>query len=354
MREALELALKGIGKTSPNPAVGCVIVKNGKIIGRGYHKKAGKPHAEINAMRDAKRNKKDVRGATMYVTLEPCCFYGRTPPCTKAIINAGIQRVVAAMKDPNPKVAGKGFKELRKASIEVKSGVLEEDAKEINEAYIKFMTTGLPFVIAKAALSADGKMAAKRGALKWITGEKARLEGRKLRALVDAVIVGANTVVKDNPRLTCRVKGCRNPKRVIVDARLIINEKSKVFNKEAETIVATTSKAPKKKIAALKKRGANVLVIGNGDRVDLKKLLKELASMEVTSIMIEGGGKLLGSAFDAGIVDKVIFFITPKIIGPGISIESKAFKTIDDAFRLKDIEMMPIGEDLMIVGYPRK
>jgi len=352
MRQALELAMKGLGRTSPNPVVGCVIVKAKRVVGQGWHKKAGGPHAEIFALKAAG---KEARGATLYVTLEPCCHHGKTGPCTKAIIDAGVKRIVYAMKDPNKLVCGKGHKELVGAGIETKCGVLEKEARELNEFFIKYMTTGLPFVIAKAALSADGKLADKDGNSKWISNEKSRQIAHGLRNRVDAVMVGANTVIRDDPLLTCRIPNARNPQRIIVDAKLRIPLNAKVFNKEAETIVATSKNAPKAKVAALKKKGVTVILADEKkDKIDLRKLMKKLSSMGITSVMIEGGGHVLGSAFESGIVDKVVFFIAPKIIGEGIGIVSGGKGDIMAEIELRDERSTRVGSDLMIEGYIRK
>ncbi len=353
MREAIELAKKGLGKTSPNPAVGCLIVKNGEIVGRGFHEKAGEDHAEVNALFEA--GEKAI-GSDMYVTLEPCCHQGKTPPCTDAIIKSGIARVVVAAEDPNQKVCGKGLAELHRAGIRVQPGVLENESKMMNEMYEKFVTTKQPFVIVKAALSADGKLSANDGTSKWITGEEARMAVHKLRSEVDAVIVGIETVFKDNPHLTCRLPEGKNPQRIIVDSTLKIPYDANVFDKEAETIIATTHNAPINRITALRTRGIRVIVIdGKGAKVDLKMLLKELAADEITSIMIEGGGELIGSAFDAKIVDKVMLFIAPKIIGgSGTTIGGQGVGSINESIQLEKVEMKQIGEDFLLVGYPKK
>ncbi len=353
MREALNLARKGLGRTSPNPAVGCLIVKSGKIVGSGFHEKAGEAHAEVKALEGAREQ---ARSATMYVTLEPCCCEGRTPPCTDAIIEAGVNRVVIASEDPNPKVSGRGIAQLSRAGIEVEKGILEMEAREMNEAYEKFITTKQPFVIAKAALSADGKMSAADGSSRWITGEEARSAVHDLRAQVDAVMVGIETVLKDDPELTCRTCEGKNPIRIVADSRLRIPADAKILNNDAKTVIATTNQAPMDRIEALRKRGKRVVVVDDVDgEVDLKKLLGELVSEEITSIMVEGGGELIGSALDAGIVDKVMFFISPKIIsGSGAVITGRGAKNIKDATRLERVEMKRVGEDFLLLGYPAK
>jgi len=348
MKKALALAEKGLGKTSPNPAVGCLIVKNGEIMGRGFHEKAGEAHAEVNALAEAGEK---ANGSTMYVTLEPCCHVGKTPPCTEAIIKANVARVVTATKDPNPKVAGRGLAELERSGIDTKVGILENESRKMNEMYEKFVTTKEPFVIVKAALSADGKMAAIDGSSKWITGEAARKAVHELRAQVDAIMVGINTVLKDDPELTCRIENGKNPKRIILDSKLRIPSNAKVLNKEADTIIITTNDAPLQKLDKLRRMGAEVLVM---DKINLKRTLKELASEEITSIMIEGGGEVIGSAFDEKIVDKVMFFIAPKIIGSGTTISGNAIENIKNAIPLERVEMKQIGEDFLLMGYPKK
>jgi len=352
MEGALELAKKGLGKTSPNPAVGSILVKNGKVIGRGFHEKAGEAHAEVNALAEAGD---EAKGATMYVTLEPCDHRGKTPACTNAIIEAGVSRVVVGAQDPNSLVSGKGLAHLARAGIQIESGILEKQAKMMNEAYEKFITTKEPFVIVKAALSADGKMTASDGSSKWITGEDAKQAVQELRGQVDAIMVGIETVIKDNPSLTCRIQECKNPKRIIVDSRLRIKVSAKVLNNEARTIIATTKNAPMDKIDILRKLGVKVVVVEGEGGVDLKRLLKELVSEGITSIMIEGGGRLIGSAFDARIVDKVMLFIAPKIIGgKGVTISGEGAQSISDAIPLERVEMKKVGADFLLLGYPSK
>lgn len=358
MRMVLKLAVRAKGKTSPNPLVGAVIVKSDRIIGKGYHRRAGKPHAEINALDMAGRR---AKGATLYLNLEPCAHFGRTPPCTKRIISSGIKEVVVAMIDPNPLNCGRGIKELRKAGIEVKVGVLEKEAKKINEAYIKYITTKWPFVILKTAMSLDGKIATKTGDSKWITNESSRRYVHRLRSEVDAVLVGIETVLKDDPRLTSRIKDpgsripVRNPTRVVVDSGARIPLGARVLNKEAPTIVATTRLASKRKIKALEKKGAKVLVIREKDkRVNLKDLLKRLGELEITSLLVEGGGRINASFLENGLVDKVLFFIAPKIIGGKEAltpVEGEGIKRIKDTIKLRNISVRRFGEDVLVEGY---
>lgn len=354
MRKALELASKG--NTSPNPMVGCVIVRDGAIVAEGYHKKAGKPHAEVEALRKIK----DAGGCAIYVTLEPCCHYGRTPPCTKAIIKADIKKVVLAMRDPNPIVCGKGIQELKNAGIEVIEGVLEDEARRLNESYIKYITTKKPFVILKAAMSLDGKIASKTGDSKWISSRESRREVHELRARVGAVLVGVNTIIVDNPRLTCRIGkgGGRNPLKIIVDSRLRAPLNARIFD-ECKVLIATTRKHDSRKRKLLEERGVKFLIVGgdkNG-RVDLKKLMGKLSELEITSVLIEGGGEVNASALEAGIVDKILFYVAPKIIG-GVGgktpVAGEGVELVKNAVKIKDMTINKIGEDILLEGHIRK
>ena len=358
MRLALRLAIKAKGRTSPNPLVGAVIVKDNRIIGKGYHRRAGEPHAEINALDMAGER---ARGATLYLNLEPCAHFGRTSPCTKKIISSRIKEVVVAMIDPNPLNCGRGVKELRKAGIEVKVRTLKKEAKKINEAYIKYITTKKPFVILKTAMSLDGKIATKTGDSKWITNESSRKYVHKLRSEVDAILVGVETVLKDNPRLTVRMSDVRcqmsdrNPIRIVVDSGARIPLGAKILNQEAPTIVATTKFASKRKIEALRKKEVKVLIIRDRDkRVNLKELLKRLGDLEITSLLIEGGGKVNASFLENGLVDKVLFFIAPKIIGGEgalTPVEGEGIERIKHAIKLKDISIKRFEEDVLVEGY---
>jgi diaminohydroxyphosphoribosylaminopyrimidine deaminase/5-amino-6-(5-phosphoribosylamino)uracil reductase len=361
MKKALSLAARGKGRTSPNPMVGAVIVKGEKIIATDYHRKAGTPHAEVLALNKAG---KKAKGATLYVNLEPCCHTDKkTPPCTKAIIRSGIKKVVVAMIDPNPKVSGMGLKELRKAGIETVSGVMEAEAKHLNEAFIKYITKKEPFVILKIAQSLDGKIATAGGESKWITGEEARRYAHKLRNEVSAILVGIGTVKNDDPSLDCRIKGGRNPYRIIVDSNLQIPLNAKVLkHDDGKTIIVGARRAVplsergkyQKKMEQLQKMGAHVLTVKNSNgRVDLKSLMKELGKLEITSIMIEGGSSVNASALANGIADKVMIFIAPKIIGGVDSIPSVGGKSpalLGNAFNLKKLQVKKIGEDLLLEG----
>jgi len=334
---ALELAGRAKGMTSPNPCVGAVIVKNGRIVGRGYHRFAGGAHAEVYALRQAGDK---ARGATLYVSLEPCSHFGKTPPCVDSIIKAGIKRVVAAIEDPNPLNNGRGIKELKRSGIKADVGILEEEARELNEDFIKYITRKIPFVIVKVAQSLDGKIATRTGDSKWISGEKAREFVHELRSRVDAVLVGANTVLKDDPLLTARVKGrkVKQPLRVILSGSSKIPPKARVLNSEGGEVM----------IAAPKKRGG---------RVDIKSLLKKLAERGIMSVLIEGGGETIASAFAAGTVDKVYFFVAPKIIGGRkalTSVEGEGVGKAAKAIKLKDVKLRKIEDDFLIEGYVKE
>ena len=353
---ALRLAKKGLGRTSPNPVVGAVVVKNGRVIGSGYHRKAGLEHAEIKALIEAGKN---ARGSTVYVTLEPCSHFGRTPPCTETIIKSGVKRVVSAMKDPNRLNNGKGFEKLRRAGIKVLGGVLEDEARNLNEIFIKYITTKRPFVIAKVAQSIDGKIATKTGRSKWISGEESRRYVHKLRGRVDAVMVGLRAVLKDNPLLTSRSGGVngRQPVKIIVDSKLRTPLKSRIFSRDktGRVIIATTTKAPEKRIGKFEKMGAEVLVLAEKNGlVDLKELLGELGKREITSVLVEGGGELIGSLVDEKLIDKFLFFIAPKIIGGRsavTSVEGEGFSSVEEALVLNNLTYKRIGKDFLIEGY---
>ncbi|MQL53590.1 bifunctional diaminohydroxyphosphoribosylaminopyrimidine deaminase/5-amino-6-(5-phosphoribosylamino)uracil reductase RibD [Desulfofundulus thermobenzoicus] len=356
MQMALDLAGRAMGRTSPNPMVGAVVVKDDQVVGRGYHARAGTPHAEIHALREAGAQ---ARGATLYVTLEPCCHHGRTGPCTDAILAAGVGRVVAAMTDPNPLVSGRGLDILSRAGVEVKAGVLEDRARRLNEVFIKYITTRRPFVVAKAAMSLDGKIATRTGESRWITGPEARLQVHRLRDRYDAILVGINTVLRDNPSLTTRLPegGGKDPVRVIVDSRARTPPCARVLTREsaAPTIVAVTREAPVENLRRLENAGAQILVVpGDGPRVDLAALMAELGRREITSVLIEGGGEIHASALYARIVDKVIWFIAPLIIGgreaPG-PVGGMGPAGLDKAFKLSEVTVTRYGTDICVEGY---
>ncbi|MBI5644111.1 MAG: bifunctional diaminohydroxyphosphoribosylaminopyrimidine deaminase/5-amino-6-(5-phosphoribosylamino)uracil reductase RibD [Deltaproteobacteria bacterium] len=350
MRTALGLARKGIGRTSPNPAVGAVAVKNNRIIAKGFHRKAGEPHAEIEAIRAASE---DVKGATLYVTLEPCCHFGRTPPCTDALIQSGIKEVVVGQTDPNPKVGGKGIERLRAAGIKVTSGILEDECRAINDPWTKYITRRIPFVALKLASSLDGRIAAGGGDSKWITGETSRRLVHRMRSSFDAVMVGINTVIKDDPELTVRLVKGKNPLRVILDSSLKIPLGARVFKDTAGLVIFTTRLASPAKIKKVSALGAKVIIVPRSDSgLDLKRVLKELGKMEVTSVLVEGGGLLAASLIKHGLADKFLFFISPMIIGgDGVpSIGPMGLKRLINAPRLTNIIVRRIGDDILIEG----
>lgn len=356
MKRALELAKKGEGKVNPNPLVGAVIVKNNKIIGEGYHELYGGNHAEINAI---KSSKEPLEGTTIYVTLEPCHHYGKTPPCVDSIIEHGFSKVLIGQIDPNPLVSGKSIEKLRKAGIEVEIGILEEECIKLNEVFNKYILSNKPYVVLKAAMSLDGKIAAASGESMWITGEMARAHGHELRNKLSAIMVGINTVIKDNPSLTCRVPHGRNPIRIIVDSKLRIPLDSKVLDisNKSRCLVATTEKASKDKIKLLKDKGIEVLMLPYKDeRVDIRALIEELGRLKIDSILLEGGGNLNFSFLEAGLVDKVAFYIAPKIIGGDKAktpVEGLGIGALSEAFNIKNISTKFLGEDLLIEGYLR-
>ncbi|MBE8953174.1 MAG: bifunctional diaminohydroxyphosphoribosylaminopyrimidine deaminase/5-amino-6-(5-phosphoribosylamino)uracil reductase RibD [Quinella sp. 1Q7] len=352
MREALRIARHAEGRTSPNPLVGAVVVRKGKIVAEGWHRKAGTPHAEIHALNMAGEL---AHGATLYVTLEPCSHFGRTPPCVQAIVAAGISRVVAAIGDPNPKVAGHGVKLLQAAGIEVKVGVLEDEARRLNEVFLKWVTRKLPFVTLKFACSLDGKIATSAGESQWISCEESRKFSHHLRDINDAILIGVGTALTDNPSLTTRLVDGKNPVRVIVDsnARLPLTA-NVVTDRQARTIVAVTNNAPRDKISALRTRGVEIIRAGGGERVDLNILMRELAEREITSVLVEGGGTINFAMLEAGLVDKIFAFVAPKIIGGSnalTGVEGAGFAKLSDAVNLKNFAAEKIGDDLLLTGY---
>ena len=358
MSLALRLAERGRGQVSPNPMVGAVIVRKGRIVGKGYHAQAGLPHAEVAALKEAG---KKANGSTLYVNLEPCPHFGKTPPCTEEIIRSGIEKVVIAIKDPNPLNFGKGISRLKSAGVEIATGVLGNKAKRLNEAFGKFIARGEPFVVMKIAASLDGKIATGTGESKWITGEESRRYVQKLRREADAILVGINTVLKDDPRLTVRNEGrkregWRQPLRIVVDSRARIPLRAKMLKGSSRTIVATTRHANKSRVRALENKGAKVLIVGSKKgEVNLVKLMKELGRLGIVNLLIEGGGEINASAFAARLVDKAMFFLAPRIIGgreAPTPVEGKGIKKISQAIPLHSLTLRKVGEDLMIEGYP--
>jgi diaminohydroxyphosphoribosylaminopyrimidine deaminase/5-amino-6-(5-phosphoribosylamino)uracil reductase len=355
MRRALVLARKGIGKTGPNPAVGCVIVRDGVIVGEGWHRQAGTSHAEVHALAGAGDAARD---ADVYVTLEPCAHFGKTPPCADALIGAGVGRVFAGMVDPNPRVRGRGLDRLRAAGIRAVSGLLEDACREVNEPFIKHVTTGLPFVVLKSALTMDGKSATSSGDARWITNERSRRFVHKLRSQVDAIMVGVGTVIADDPELTCRIPEGKDPLRVVVDSKLKVPLNARLFHLQsrAKTIVAAVS-GEDAKIAGIREFGADVLLCREKDgRVDLHDLLARLGAMNVQSLLLEGGSTLAGEALRQGLIDKVMLFFAPKLVGgdgPGLFAGMGAAR-MEDAVRLRDTTYTRFGADILIEGYPEK
>ncbi|MGL5206203.1 MAG: bifunctional diaminohydroxyphosphoribosylaminopyrimidine deaminase/5-amino-6-(5-phosphoribosylamino)uracil reductase RibD [Acidaminococcaceae bacterium] len=358
MQRAIALARKGTGTTSPNPLVGAVLVDgDGNIVGEGWHRKAGEAHAEINALTQAGEK---ARGTTAYVTLEPCSHYGRTGPCCEALIAAGVKRVVVAIGDPNPKVAGNGIKRMREEGIEVDIGVLAKEAAEINEVFLHWITQNRPFVALKYAMTLDGKIATGTGDSKWITGEEARKHAHYLRSIYDAILVGKGTVLADDPSLTCRLVKGKNPLRIVLDARLEIPTSAKVLSDgEAQTIiVAGKNVLPERLTERVNLKNVEVLQFqAADDKINLKLLLDELSERKITSILVEGGGAVHGNFIDEGFVNRVYAFIAPKIVG-GIKALSPVggigCTKIADGLQLDRVETMVLGKDFLITGCTAK
>ncbi len=356
MALALEEAQKGVGKTHPNPMVGCVIVKGGEVIARGYHARAGTAHAEIVAL---KRAGARAKGADAYVTLEPCDHVGRTGPCTEALIEAGVKRVFVAMRDPHKIVYGRGFRTLRKAGIEVQVGLLNEECVRLNEDYVHYLREGRPFVVAKMAQSIDGKVATRARHSKWITSEKARRFGQKLRHRCDAILVGVETVLADDPRLTCRLRGGQDPIRIVLDSHARTPVKAEVVRAAstsgASTVVVVGEDAPPRRVRALTRAGAEVLSCPLLDgRIDLPALMGLLGERGILSVLIEGGPTVMGSFFDADLVQKVYAFVAPLVIGGEQAkgaVGGIGPATLVDASRLVRVTTETIGDDLLIIGY---
>ena len=355
MGRAVELARPYVGTTGPNPSVGAVVAKNGAVIAQGRHEGPGRPHAEKVALGEIGS---DAKSADLYVTLEPCNFAGRTPPCTKAIISAGVGRVVCGTLDPNPKVAGGGVKELQDAGIDVTIGVLRDECRRLVEGYAKYITTGLPWVTVKYAMTLDGKTATRTGDSFWITGEAARVRAHEFRREHSAVLVGAGTVRRDDPRLTIRLDGkdpAGGPVRVIVSSDCGLPPDAKVFDTPPATWVVTTGRAPERKRRGLSAAGAEVIVVGEKDgQVDPVDMLRALGEREVASVLVEGGSEIIGGLFDAGPVDKVIAAIAPKLFGgleantpaAGVGVEKAA-----DAIGVSEVSFERVGDDFYITGY---
>jgi len=355
MDYALRLALKAKGLTSPNPLVGALVVKDGCVIGRGYHEKSGLPHAEIVALDDAG---KAAKGATLYVTLEPCTHFGKTPPCVDRIIQSGIKRVVIGMVDPNPVNNGKGIQLLRNHKIAVEVGFCEEKLKIINEAFIKFITQRLPLVTVKVAESLDGRIATRTGDSHWITSDRSRNWSHRIRRQYDGIMVGVNTVLRDDPKLDAWYSD-KHPTKIVVDSQLSSPEQSSIFKGRSDVILVTLPVDPGQATENRKILGRKAKILevkGKEGQINLKDMLKKLARLGITNILVEGGGTLIGSMFDEGLVDKVMFFISPKIIGGKDAIGAvmgHGVARLDSAIKLKNVKMRRFGEDILVEGYVR-
>lgn len=360
MRRALRLACRGVGRTSPNPAVGAVVVAGGRVVGEGYHRRAGEPHAEPLALAQAGEQ---ARGATLYVTLEPCCHHGRTPPCTEAILAAGIRRVVAATVDPNPRVAGKGLARLEQAGVRVEVGLLREEAEALNEPYLTYIRTGRPFLHLKLAVSLDGKVATETGDSRWISGPAARRLTHRWRARYDAVLVGVGTVLADDPLLTVRmgVRG-RHPIRIVADSLARTPPGARLFTaglggEGGPVWIATTPAAPPARLEALRQAGAEVILCpaGRDDRVDLAWLMEELGRRGITGVLAEGGPRLAGAALRGQLVHRLSLFVAPLLIGgdraPGV-LAGAGVSRVAEGWRLDRLRVRRVGQDWLFDGYP--
>lgn len=363
MRLALRLARRARGFTSPNPLVGAVLVKGGEVLGQGWHHRAGEPHAEIEALRDAARRGHSARGATLYVTLEPCSTHGRTPPCTEAILAAGIRRVVAATTDPNPRHAGRGFELLRRAGVRVETGLLEAEAARLNEPFNHWIVRHMPFVTVKAAMTLDGKIATAAGESKWITGKAARALAQRLRRDADAILVGVNTVLADDPELTVRASGSdtgaarllKPVRRLVLDSRARTPLTARLVNDEfaALTTLFVTRAAPARRVAALARRVHVVVAPARAGRPDLRWILRRLGREAVTHLLVEGGGEVNAAFFEARLVQRVTFFYAPKVLGGRTARKAVAgagFASWSQIPRLHQLEWRRVDEDLFLTA----
>ena len=350
MKLALNLAARGAGWVSPNPMVGAVVVKDGRVVGRGYHRRAGAPHAEVEALAAAGEA---ARGADLYVTLEPCNHQGRTPPCTQAILAAGVRRVIIAARDPNPQVTGGGAEFLAARGVEVQEGLLAAEARRLNEAWLHYVNTGRPWVMAKAACSLDGKIATVGGESQWLTGEAARALGHRLRHRVDAIVVGIGTVLADNPRLNVRLAAGPDPQPVVVDSRLRFPPYANLLKNGRSPLIATNTGADAERRQALEAAGARVLVLpGNNGWVDLAVLLQHLGSMDINSLMVEGGAQTITSFLASRLVDQVVLTIAPLLVG-GLRVVNHFGRSSRQRFpRLKHLSYQQLGDDLVLRGEP--
>ena len=356
MARALMLAHRGVALTHPNPMVGAVVVRNDRIVGEGYHTFEGRKHAEVVALEAAGS---EARGSTLYVNLEPCCHTNRTGPCTKAIIAAGVKRVVAAMKDPNPKIAGRGIRELQKAGLEVSHGVREAEAQRLNESFARWIVSGLPFVTMKSALTLDGQIASPGGTVTWITSPESREEVQRLRHASDGLLTGIGTVLADDPRMTDRTGLARRKRlvRIVVDSQLRLPMKSKLVRsaRERDLLVFTTKSAHAGRIRALEKAGAEVLqVAGHSGHADLRAVVRELGRREILSVILEAGSALNGAMLEAGLVDKAILFYAPKILGTAtMPVAKHRPRNISKIRGLRNLTLRRFGPDFAVEGYFR-
>lgn len=354
MKRAMELAKRGKSLVSPNPRVGAVLVKNGRIVGEGAHLKFGGPHAEIYALRQAGKR---ARGGTLYVNLEPCAHRGKTPPCVDALIQSGVKRVVASLRDPFPLVKGKGFAKLRAAGISVEVGLMEKEARALNENFLFSVTQGRPKVILKAAMTLDGRIATRSGASRWVTGEKARRKAHELRSGSDAILVGVGTVLADDPSLTVRLPGYHRgdgwPLRVVLDAGLRLPRRARVLRKGPRTLVFTSKKGSLSRQRALEKRGASVFRVSDSKKMlSLRAVLKKLFQMGVRTLLVEGGGLVHGSFLRERIADEAALFIAPKVFGEGLAwARGWAVPDPQKGPRLKDVKIESMGEDWFLTGH---
>ena len=358
MTRALALAARAAGETNPNPMVGCVVVKGGRIVGEGFHRRAGGPHAEVVALRAAGAK---ARGATLYVTLEPCSIVARTPACARTVRDAGVRRVVAAMRDPNPKVDGRGLAQLRRAGVQVDVGVLEDEARRLNKRFVTFMETGRPYLLLKAAMTLDGRIATARGESKWITSPEQRRHARALRRLYDGVLVGIGTVLADDPALTVRLDGPwpRQPLRVVLDSKARTPVTAKLIQGEPKghAVIAVGADAPEARVRALEEAGASVVRCPGVDgRVAPAELLSALFARDVRGVLVEGGAEVAASFLDAGLVDRVAMFLAPRLLG-GVkapSVLAGAGRELKRAVALDGVEVRRVGDDILVEGDVRR
>jgi len=352
MKLAMQLALKGKGKTSPNPIVGALVVKDGKIIGEGFHERCGFSHAEAVALNKAGKN---AKGATLFVTLEPCAHFGRTPPCVESIIRSGVKKVVVGMIDPNPLNNGRGVSILKQNNIKVEVGFLEEELRRMNEVFIKYITKRIPFITVKVAESMDGKIATRSGDSKWITSDKSLSHSHHIRKDYDAIMVGVNTVLRDNPKLNAWFSK-KNPIKIVIDSQLSTPQDANIFSENSQVIIVTLPHPPGQETEnkqILEKKAKILEVKEKSGEINLRDAVKKLARMEITNILVEGGGTLIGSLFDEGLVDKILFFVAPKIIGGKNAISpvmGQGIARMDKAIKIKDIKLKRLGEDFLFEG----